>query len=138
MRLTELKPEFVRYETRVEPRSIIVGPHETWHERGRPTEEVIRPCEYTIVVPTLAEAQGIRFLCPQCFRVNAGPRGTHLCSVTFEARGAAPSQGSHDTEGRPARWTVSGSGFDDLSTQPSILLIGGCNWHGDITNGEVT
>ena len=130
MKLTELNPLFVRYETRVETYSVIEGDQATWRERGCPCKDVTGPREYAIVVPTLAEAQGIRFDCPKC--------GNHGCEVTFEDRGVLPSQGTHKENGDPVRWKATGSTFDDLSTIPSVQLIGGCAWHGFITNGEVT
>lgn len=35
------------------------------------------------------------------------------------------------------RWQRTGDTFETLSLTPSILRIGGCGWHGFITNGEV-
>jgi hypothetical protein len=34
-------------------------------------------------------------------------------------------------------WTRTGDTFETLSLTPSIQRIGGCGWHGFITNGEV-
>jgi hypothetical protein len=40
---------------------------------------------------------------------------------------------------RPSpRWIATGASLDDLTTKPSIQIVGGCAWHGFITNGEVT
>lgn len=114
MKLTELDAKFVRYETR--------NGSQQW----------------TIPVEAFADAQGIMFLCPVCFTKNNGPVGTHLVDVTFEGRGAAADQGSHGTDGQPTRWAVSGDRFENLTTSPSVLLVGGCGWHGFITNGDVT
>lgn len=136
MRLTELEPCFVRYETHID----------TWRTAEG---EVTGPREHTILRLVdaaglytgriyFADAQGIHFLCPVCFAKNGGAVGTHWCDVTFEGRGATPSQGSHGTDDAPTRWNVTGDSFENLSTTPSILLIGGCAWHGFITNGEVT
>ena len=136
MRLTELEPQFVRYETRIATRTRVLGDPATY-KSGDPTEEITGPEQWTIRVATFAEAQGVMFLCPVCFTKNAGPKGTHLVDVTFEDRGATPEQGSQGTNG-PTRWTVSGDSFENLTTSPSILLIGGCAWHGFITNGEIT
>lgn len=110
MKLSELEPQFVRYE----------GPSISHH--GIP----------------LTGAQGIDFLCPVCFAANNGPVGTHHVEVTFVGRGATDEQGSHNKEGKPTRWNVSGSGFENLTTTPSIKLEGGCAWHGYITNGEIS
>ena len=111
MRLAELEPQFIRYESGgiIDPRNI-----------------------------SLAEAQGLWFLCPLCFAQNHGNVGTHACEVTFEGRGVLPEQGSHNKEGKPTRWNVAGSTFADLTITPSIQLQGGCNWHGFITNGEAS
>lgn len=139
MRLADLEPTFVRFETRTESWEAIDGDPATWRERGAPTRTVTGPREYAIRVPTLAEAQGLRFLCPVCFQENGGPVGTHGVEVAFEGRGVAPHQGSHDRAGAPSRWSVSGRGFDDLTLTPSIDLAGGgCGWHGFVTSGRVT
>lgn len=112
MRLVDLEPKFIRHETR----------------EGR---------EYSIPVATLAEAQSVEFLCPTCFAKNGGPVGTHGVIVTFAGRGAADHQGSQGRNGGPTRWTVTGSGFDDLTITPSIDTTPGCTWHGHITNGDI-
>jgi hypothetical protein len=135
MKLTELDPGFFRYDMRIESRQRIVGPQDTWHERGCPTEEVIGPVQYKVPVTALAEAQCIFFQCPKCIHLD-GPGAGHYCEVTFADRGVADDQGTHNTKGQPTRWQVSGTNFDDLTTKPSILLEGGCNWHGYITNGD--
>lgn len=136
MKLTELEPQFIRYEARIETYEIIVGDSATWRDRGCPTEVVTGPKQWQICVNTLDQAQGIRFLCPKCFQQNGGDVGTHGCDVTFEGRGVAEEHGSHGSTGA-TRWGVSGTGYDDLTTTPSILLVGGCAWHGFITNGEI-
>lgn len=111
MKLTDLEPQFIKYESGgvIDPRGI-----------------------------TLAEAQGLWFLCPLCFAQNNGPVGTHACETSFEGRGVLPEQGSHNKEGKPVRWNVSGTDFSNLTLTPSVQLQGGCNWHGHITNGEIT
>ena len=88
--------------------------------------------EYLVKVDTLAEAQGIQFDCPVC---QPYPHGI---IVTFRDRGAADHQGSRSSAGTPSRWVVTGTGFTDLSCQPSIDCTagGGCMFHGYITNGE--
>jgi hypothetical protein len=35
-------------------------------------------------------------------------------------------------------WRRSGETFETLTLTPSIQRVGGCGWHGFITNGEVT
>jgi hypothetical protein len=81
-------------------------------------------------VEKLEDAQGIMFLCPHCFRKNNGPEGTHSILIWFEGRNVDPVYTP------TPRWKVSGTGFQDLTTQPSVL-VHGC-WHGFITNGETT
>lgn len=119
MKLSELEPQFYRYETRVEERDTVNGP-------------VTGPREYHIPVQTLAEAQCIFFLCPICLNGQH-----HQVEVTFAGRGVQDHQGNHNSAGKPTRWQVSGNDFSDLTTTPSILLEGGCFWHGFITNGEI-
>lgn len=137
MRLVELEPEFIRYEIRTESRDFVVGDPATWRERGCPTETRTAQVHYRIPVATLAEAQGIHFLCPACFLKNQGSVGTHWCEISFANRNVPAEEGSHNQEGQPVRWAVSGSSMVDLTTTPSIQLQGGCNWHGFITHGEI-
>lgn len=139
MRLTDLDPRFVRYETRVETRQFVAGDPATWAQRGYPTEDRTGPIEYSLTVATLESAQGVRFLCPVCFQKNGGPAGTHGVEVAFEGRGVEPHQGSQAASGQPSRWAVAGTGLDDLTLTPSIDLGGvGCGWHGFVRAGEVT
>lgn len=111
VKLTELEPEWLRV--------VMEG---RWRE-----------------VP-MAEAQGLLFLCPKCFVANGGAVGTH--SVICWSRSAGVSD---DEPPKPGRWTWHGTGFEDLTLESdppggsrSVLLTGGCGWHGFITNGEVT
>lgn len=109
MRLTSLEPQFIKLTER----------HNLAH------------------VDALAAADGIWFLCPKCFAANGGPVGTHGVVCWFE--GKVPD----DEAPGPGRWNPAGSGYDDLSFVPgkksnSVLLTGGCAWHGFVTNGEVT
>jgi hypothetical protein len=138
MKLQELEPQFVRYESHVETWNVVNGDEATWRERGCPTVSVTGPREYIANVDLLAQAQGVQFLCPKCFQQNSGSVGTHWYQVTFADRGVGDEHGSHGTDGKPTRWQVSGSGYHDLTVYPSIQLLGGCGWHGWIQNGEVT
>ncbi len=109
MKLTELEPQFLRYELL----------------EGKETHRY---------VDTLADAQGVMFLCPQCWKKNNGPVGTHSVLCWFVGR-RVPDH----VFPRPGRWHVSGTGYDDLTLQPSVFLTGqGCGWHGFVTNGVVT
>jgi hypothetical protein len=92
-------------------------------------------------VATFAEAQGIYFLCPvHAAPGYAGPNAGHIVEVSFAGRGVADDQGSHDIDGRPSRWSASGSSYADLTLQPSIDISrgGSCTWHGFVTAGIVT
>lgn len=114
MKLAQLEPQFIQNAVRSEGD----GEH-----------------RYCVPVETLGEAHGIRFLCPKCFHENGGSVGTHSVICWFEGRV------SDDVEPGPGRWNPAGGGYGDLSFVPgrkshSVLLIGGCAWHGFITNGE--
>ena len=113
MRLRELDPQFLRHELR--------DGVETHH-----------------YVETLVEAQGVKFLCPKCFAKNGGPVGTHSVICWSRSRGTPDSASPS-----PGRWALDGNGIDDLtlnadppSSARSVLLNGGCGWHGFVTNGE--
>ena len=85
-------------------------------------------------VDTLAEADGIMFLCPKCFVANGGPMGTHviICWKPSVPLTVAPA---------PGRWNMRGTGYGDLSLDAgssSIQLTGGCRWHGFVKDGKVT
>lgn len=90
--------------------------------------------ENRIGVP-FAEANGIMFLCPKCFAANKGSVGTHsvICWFTGVSQEWSP---------KPGRWNASGTGLDDLTFVPpgavSVLLIGGCEWHGFVKNGDAS
>lgn len=131
MQLIDLSPQFIRYGSRVETWQVVDGDHNTWRERGCPCKDVTGPREYKVHVATLVEAQGIFFDCPICKDKQA-----HSVEVTFRDRGVPDNLGTHNKDGVPVRWAVTGNDFSDLSTQPSILLQGGCGWHGYITNGN--
>lgn len=109
MKLTELEPRWMKYE-----------------DDGK----VLRQVE------TLAEADGIWFLCPKCFAANNGPIGTHSVGCWFT--GKVPDS----AEPGPGRWNPSGTSFEDLTFVPpgavSVKLTSGCQWHGFIRNGEAT
>lgn len=115
MKLTELEPQFVRHEMR-------------------------NSQKIDVHVNSLQEATGIFFLCPVCWKKNKGPIGTHGIIVTFRDRDVPDELGSHNKEGLPTRWLVSGNNYDDLTLSPSIDISQDVSseWHGFITNGEVT
>lgn len=85
-------------------------------------------------VDTLAAAQGIEFLCPKCYKQNDGPVGTHRVLCWFAGRDVPP-----ETRPLPGRWNPSGTCMADLTFvgpgAASVLLEGGCGWHGFVKNG---
>lgn len=105
MKLTELEPQFIRYK----------GDKHAGHSH----------------VASLAEAQGIRFLCPTC-KVDYGD-DCHSIVLPFRGRNVDASiNGGH-------QWDVSGTDSSNLTLKPSVNAAGGgCRWHGWVTNGEVT
>lgn len=92
-------------------------------------------------VQTVAEADQVSFLCPECFGKNNGPVGTHGVMVSFAGRNIPDGAGSRDHTGKPSRWNASGNTIDDLVLTPSIALDvgnrGGCKWHGFVGSNGV-
>jgi len=117
MRLRELSAKFIRLQ--------ITPPIEHW-PRGRPDH-----CK----VQTLAESDGITFLCPKCFKENDGPVGTH--GVTCFWRGKVPDWVAPG----PGRWNPAGTSLDDLTFVPLqtgewvSVSVQGCDAHFLIVNG---
>lgn len=116
MRLRDLQARFIRHVER---------------DEGGKLQRYIQEVE------TLDEAHGLMFLCPKCYAANDGPVGTESVICWFEDR--VPD----DVAPKPGRWKPEGTGIDDLSFVPgkrsnSVLLIGGCAWHGYVTNGDAT
>jgi hypothetical protein len=83
------------------------------------------------LVETLAEADGVWFLCPKCFVANGGDVGTHwICILWKEGPGQRFNSG--------VRWQLAGgTGLGDLVLTPSIQTHGGCNWHGFVGSSGV-
>lgn len=86
---------------------------------------------------TLKEAQGLQFLCPKCFHANGGAEGTHTVLCWFEDRVPPKLMPG------PGRWKPQGTAIENLSFVPgkkshSVLLTGGCAWHGFVTDGKAT
>jgi hypothetical protein len=78
------------------------------------------------------QAQGIKFLCPLCYRRNNGPEGTHTIQVFFAERNVPAS-----LVPRSGGWKATGSGYHDLTITPSIAVrCSDCEWHGFVTNGK--
>lgn len=84
-------------------------------------------------VDAKSEADGIKFLCPKCFRENGGAIGTHavICWAPHVPQ---------DTRPTPGRWEMHGTSFDDLTLvagSSSVLLKGGCNAHFFVRDGVI-
>lgn len=82
---------------------------------------------------SMTDADGIWFLCPKCFKNKGGPVGTHsiICWEPSVPQDTTPTGG---------RWTIEGTGFDDLTLvagSSSVLLKGGCNAHFFVRNGQI-
>ena len=85
-------------------------------------------------VDALQDAQGVMFVCPKCLSENGGKReGVHSVICWFAGRVPDSAQPG------PGRWNPQGSGLDDLSFvgpgNVSVQLLGGCGWHGFVSNG---
>lgn len=106
MRLADLEPEFLKRVT-----------------EDRSTLDV-----------TIAEADGIVFVCPKCFAANGNQRpGVHSI-ICWRPRVPA------DVTPGPGRWEFIGTCLDDLSLvagSSSVLLMGGCNAHFFVRNGAI-
>lgn len=90
---------------------------------------------------TIDGAQGVLFQCPLCSEGKPpgepdgrGFRGAHYILAWFANPINAPRV-PDDADPKPGRWVATGTTFENLSLSPSILLQGGCGWHGYVTNG---
>jgi hypothetical protein len=54
------------------------------------------------------------------------------CFIPFKN----PLDGGSPVYDEPHTWERTGETIEDLTLRPSIQRIGGCAWHGFITNGE--
>ncbi len=90
--------------------------------------KIVEPGKRYQVVRSLHNADGVRFLCPACYRKNGGSHGTHSVICWFKHVDRSESPG-------PGRWNVSGDRFDNLTLSPSVKID--C-WHGFIRNGDVS
>jgi hypothetical protein len=135
VRLPALEATFIRHERRREPITLANDPA-NYPAGGTRVEE--RDVDLSIPVGILAEAHGIRFICPQAYMRQGGPVGAHEIQVWFAGSPVPPNVGIN-SKGETVRWTASGTGLDDLTLQPSILEINpDCGWHGFVTNGDAS
>lgn len=84
-------------------------------------------------IHNFADADGLIFLCPKCFRLKGGRKGVHsvICWRPHVAAEIGPG---------PGRWEFRGTGLGDLTlvaTASSIQITGGCNAHFFIRNGAI-
>jgi hypothetical protein len=96
-------------------------------------EKIVEPNKLYHGVDSIAEADGVLFLCPKCFVENSGPVGTHsvLCWRPRVPQTEFPV---------PGRWEFEGTGLHDLTLvagSSSVLLTGGCNAHFFVRQGEI-
>lgn len=90
------------------------------------------------ILDSVEGAQGVMFQCPLCAEgkeraPDGGFMGAHVVVIWFaNPRGVEPSP--YGDKG----WQMTGTGLDDLTLSPSILLRGGdsCGWHGWVQNGD--
>lgn len=88
------------------------------------------------IVATLAEADGLQFVCPKCFNAAGMTRaGVHsiVCWAPSVPQTTSPT---------PGRWEMLGTGVHDLTLRAgssSVLLTDpdGCRAHFFVTNGEI-
>ncbi len=131
LRLLDLKPEFIRYEERVETWARVLGDPATW-KSGDPTEQVTGPRGY-LVMCSFEEADGVMFLCPKCLAAQPDGIGVHSCICW------CPRVPPHVAP-KPGRWEFVGTGFDDLSLvagSSSVALQGGCAAHFFVEHGSI-
>lgn len=85
-----------------------------------------------VPVDTLAEADGVWFLCPKCFKANGGAKGTETVCILW-------NEGPGTRFNRGVRWELSKEStcMDDLVLTPSIQTHGGCEWHGFVGSSGV-
>lgn len=140
MKLVDLEPRFLRYEEHLDTWTVVDRQPEPGEScESVPHHEVTGMRAYWPFADNIEQAQGIEFLCPVCFAANNGRVGTHAVICWSRSKGV-PDIASPG----PGRWVLAGTGYGDLSLNEepgqsrSVLLLGGCAWHGFITNGEVT
>jgi hypothetical protein len=138
----DLEARFLRHAVRVEKRRFVKPEAIAERPNGPYTDvdtfEREGPAEYIPTVDTLAEADGVWFLCPKCYAANGGPVGTHGVICWFVGKV------SDDVDPKPGRWTPTGTCLDDITFVPSegrshsVLLMGGCGWHGFVVAGAAS
>lgn len=134
MKLTELLPKFIKYNTHQKYVLVSNASVENNFQSTERSEKLVNK-EYIIYIASLEGAQGLSFLCPVCFEKNKGSVGTHRVEISFAGKGAKDNQGSQDVDGKPLRWSVSGTDINDLTIISSIPSS--CGLSSQIVKGEV-
>lgn len=125
MKLSELEPQFLRWYQR---------PHTEEERRLNPQFGPDKVQDIFAHVATLGEAHGIIFVCPKSRMTGED----HYTQVWFAGSPVPPHIGKNK-EGKTVRWTAAGTGYGDLTLQPSIEEQDDhCKWHGHVTNGDAS
>lgn len=104
-----------------------------WATVGGPDTFIVQP-DGTRVPRPERHGIGITFRCP-CPHAHENYGERVFVPFTNPLDGGP----SYDlTNPQRAYWQREGDTFDTLTLRPSILRIGGCGWHGFVTNGDVT
>lgn len=126
MKLTDLDPEWVTY----------VAPGMHHYSDSHSHVDYHPDSDGTVDAPSSSiakpQADGVRFLCPTCFKKNGGAIGTETVIVWFADRNVPA-----DVQPGPGRWQASGSSFDDLTLSPSVN-VDHEHWHGFVTAGVIS
>jgi hypothetical protein len=109
MKLRDLDARFIKYAPYPDTWTEIHDGVESQHSGTRHAYQV---------VDTLAEADGVEFLCVGCFIKNGGRRGTDIAICWF--KGKVPDE----LDPKPGRWNPSGTGLDDLTFRGAWCLFG--------------
>lgn len=121
--LIELEGTFIRYREESKEEMLV---------RGAAT-----PSFFLEHVSTMAEAHGIRFLCPKSIASHSGKVGAHSVQIYFVGS-QVPNHIGVNAKGDAVRWTASGTSLDDLSLSPSIQEQDNiCGWHGFVGSSGV-
>jgi hypothetical protein len=83
---------------------------------------------------------GLTFLCPHCRATRIGAKVVAIptrAQMIIFARDFPGNAGAIVPMKPEFRWTVSGTGFGDLTITPSIDASESGHWHGLIRDGEI-
>lgn len=89
----------------------------------------------TLIPATERHGVGITFICPCGTHPRDAEYDTDRCCILFN--NPLDGGGKFDATAEGHYWTRVGETFEALTLTPSIQRVGGCGWHGFITNGEM-